>query len=435
MELARLIGQSDPFAPVPGSANDSRKPDERAADVARGPSEFARRDSQAAPPRVPLQPARPGADHFEPPRAPESFDFLQPSSRDEYPVAPRQALAGDSDFHDDHNEEPSAMRQHSAHGRQDEHHEYAHEPNEYRDDEYEHDDDYGYDAEPEHSDDDAPGSKRRNTTKVVIAVLGLAVFGSAAAFGYRTIFKTAPSGPTPIIRADSSPTKMSPTDANPKPISERLDDRAGERLVRRDEDPVDIGVSYRSGAGATGAVGSSGPFSDTSGSLPPATVPASTGGGGPGNTKSVRTVTIPADQGVAPSERTALPSASPRPAVPQRQAAVTPAPSLPPAPSPALSPAPIIAPEAGGPRTTEAGGFVVQLSAQRSEAEAQASFRTLQAKYSMLGGHQLLIRRKDQGDRGVFYAAQVGPFGAKSDADQLCETLKSAGGSCFVQRN
>jgi hypothetical protein len=85
----------------------------------------------------------------------------------------------------------------------------------------------------------------------------------------------------------------------------------------------------------------------------------------------------------------------------------------------------------------EAGGFgfVVQLSAQRSEPEAQAAFRTMQAKYSVLSGRQPLIRRKDQGERGIFYAAQVGPFGQKSDADQLCETLKSAGGTCFVQKN
>ena len=96
--------------------------------------------------------------------------------------------------------------------------------------------------------------------------------------------------------------------------------------------------------------------------------------------------------------------------------------------------APQAAPEAAT-RAIEAGGFVVQLSAQRSEAEAQTAFRTMQAKYSVLSGRQPLIRRKDQGERGIFYAAQVGPFGVKSDADQLCETLKSAGGTCFVQKN
>jgi cell division septation protein DedD len=93
------------------------------------------------------------------------------------------------------------------------------------------------------------------------------------------------------------------------------------------------------------------------------------------------------------------------------------------------------APEAAPSRATETGGFVVQLSAQRSEADAQAAFRTLQGKYSVLNGRDPLIRRKDLGERGIFFAAQVGPFGVKSEADQLCETLKTAGGSCFVQRN
>ena len=93
------------------------------------------------------------------------------------------------------------------------------------------------------------------------------------------------------------------------------------------------------------------------------------------------------------------------------------------------------APEAAASRAVEAGGFVVQLSAQRSEAEAQAAFRTLQAKYAVLSGRDPLIRRKDLGEKGIFFAAQVGPFGAKGDADQLCETLKTAGGACFVQKN
>jgi hypothetical protein len=86
-------------------------------------------------------------------------------------------------------------------------------------------------------------------------------------------------------------------------------------------------------------------------------------------------------------------------------------------------------------RAIEAGGFVVQLYAERSEPEAQAAFRRMQAKYSALSGREPLIRRKDQGERRIFYAAQVGPFGVRSDADKLCETLKSAGGTCFVQKN
>jgi cell division protein FtsN len=53
----------------------------------------------------------------------------------------------------------------------------------------------------------------------------------------------------------------------------------------------------------------------------------------------------------------------------------------------------------------------------------------------VLNGQHSLIRRKDQGERGVFYAAQVGPYGTKEEATQVCESLKSAGGTCFVQKN
>jgi cell division septation protein DedD len=109
------------------------------------------------------------------------------------------------------------------------------------------------------------------------------------------------------------------------------------------------------------------------------------------------------------------------------------------APSPS-QPSPAVAqdPPGASTRTTpginESDSWVVQLSAQRTEAEAQSAFRAAQTKFSMLAGHQLLIRKKDQGERGVFYAAQLGPL-SRTEANQLCSKLKSAGGSCFIQRN
>ena len=72
--------------------------------------------------------------------------------------------------------------------------------------------------------------------------------------------------------------------------------------------------------------------------------------------------------------------------------------------------------------------------AQKTEGEAQSAVRVAQNKFSVLSGYQPLIRKKDQGDRGVFYAAQVGPL-PRVEANQLCENLKSAGGNCFIQRN
>jgi hypothetical protein len=85
-------------------------------------------------------------------------------------------------------------------------------------------------------------------------------------------------------------------------------------------------------------------------------------------------------------------------------------------------------------RSNQNENWVVQLSAQRSEEEAQSAFRAAQAKYTTLASYQMVIRKKDQGKRGVFYAAQVGPF-PRDDANGLCSRIRSAGGKCFIQEN
>ena len=81
-------------------------------------------------------------------------------------------------------------------------------------------------------------------------------------------------------------------------------------------------------------------------------------------------------------------------------------------------------------------GFVVQLSSQKTEAEAQASFRSLQAKFpNELGNRQPLIRRADLGAKGVFYRTLVGPFASAQEASQFCANYKAAGGQCVVPNN
>ena len=79
---------------------------------------------------------------------------------------------------------------------------------------------------------------------------------------------------------------------------------------------------------------------------------------------------------------------------------------------------------------------MVQVSSQRSEADAQASFRSLQSKYPReLGDREPMVRRADLGPKGIYYRALVGPFGTAADADQLCNDLKADGGQCIVQKN
>ena len=79
---------------------------------------------------------------------------------------------------------------------------------------------------------------------------------------------------------------------------------------------------------------------------------------------------------------------------------------------------------------------MVQISSQRSEADAQASYRAMQSKFpNVLGSRSASIRRADLGEKGIYYRALVGPFAAAEEAGQLCSSLRSAGGQCVVQRN
>jgi cell division septation protein DedD len=101
----------------------------------------------------------------------------------------------------------------------------------------------------------------------------------------------------------------------------------------------------------------------------------------------------------------------------------------------AAAPAAAGTPPPARPRVTEGDRFFVQLSAPKSEAEALSTLRALKSKYAALKGHEPMIRRKQEGERGVIYAVQLGPFESKDDADQLCNQLKTAGGICVVTRN
>jgi hypothetical protein len=82
------------------------------------------------------------------------------------------------------------------------------------------------------------------------------------------------------------------------------------------------------------------------------------------------------------------------------------------------------------------GGYVVQVAAERSDTEAQASFKTFQSKYpGVLGSRSPLIRRVDLGERGIVYRAQIGPFDSVEQARLLCARLKAAGGHCVVKKD
>jgi hypothetical protein len=421
-ELARLIGQNDPFA------------------------EFGRGNARraAAPP--------PATKWAAPPAAP--------------PSAPEAPLYGASDGFLYQDDAETAGHPAAETG--------AFEPDPY------HPSNAQLAGEEEDFYDDVPPAKRRMGIMAITAIFALAVIGTAGAFGYRALFGTSgPSQPPPVIKADTAPSKIVPVTVSKAPnklITDRVADRAqDEKLVSREEQPV--------------APPPPPLLQQAQGSPPQAAPPTALGSGViSSEPKKIRTIAIHPDQSglgdnqpveaTAPAPPPPPPATrmAPAPTAPPAQAASNPpvaanpespprqteSRAVPPAPRTtasgnaplSLSPDASAAPAARAPMRTAAvaapapieraakpaaaasGSYAVQVSSQRSEADAQAAFRSLQAKFpNQLGGKQALIHKVELGDKGIYYRAMVGPFANANEASELCSGLKAAGGQCIVQRN
>ncbi len=358
------------------------------------------------------------------------------------------------------------------------------------DDEYEAEDQWDDQADRQSDeaedfyDDETPAKPRRSGLVVVLAMVGLVMIGAGGAFAYRSMFGGAILTPTlpPVIKANDAPNKIVPNRndgqagaANP---SGAATPGSPEKLVSREEQPVAIQpanapprvVSTIPVLPAPGAASPApGQFAGAAPSLPavPATpsAPPKVAGSaqplaaplaGSGEPKKVHTVTIRSDQvgngnAAAPTPAPASPAPAARPkateapiraAVPKgggnAPLAIVPV-AQGAAPAPAAEPPRSRVARAEAPSAAAApaaGGYTVQVTSQRSEADAQTEFKALQAKFpGQLGNHQPIIHRADLGDKGTFYRALVGPFASSEAAAAMCSNLKAAGGSCIVQKN
>jgi cell division septation protein DedD len=304
------------------------------------------------------------------------------------------------------------------------------------------------DGQDFYQDDEAP--RRRKVWMTAAAVCALAVVGSASAFGYRAIFGK-PSSPTqaPVITANASPIKVLPpapaADAQAGKINyDRFGDKGqGEKVVVREEQPVDVNAAKPESPRAVqnALAGQNSSSSQTAPATtatilpvsPIATAPALASSAS-GEPKKVRTVTIKPDQ---PSGLDSLSAKSAAVQTPSSRLAAPPpgsaATQAAPAPMRTASAPSNVRPSA---EPSVAGGFMVQVSSQKNEADAKASYKTLQAKFpSQLQNRSAIIRRADVTGKGTFYRAQVGPFSSSDQANEFCKTLQAAGGQCVVQRN
>jgi hypothetical protein len=472
-ELARLIGQADPFSNFGQQAQPSRhvhqdqpQRDQVQHDQYAAPEPYASEPYAPEPypeednvtasrpswvqnltvGRQPHEPSYRDEDHHEPRYADDlrdpAHDHRAPhfdhSGYDPLPQdqARGQQVAGDR-YDDVLYGQPERE---PAHG-------YA-QDGAYQDGSY----DDGYDRQSYDDDHEAP-KQRRGGMMTVVVVLLLAVVGTGAAFAYRTFVGSPRSGEPPVIKADAGPNKVIPPgagDGSGKQITDRLGDKTAERVVSREEQPVDVNAK-------TGPRVVFPPL--TQNANPPSVASASTAarptGAGVGNgtlaggeePRKIRTLSIRPDQADANAAAPAPAAAAPRAQAPAQR---TPAPASTASTGAPSANAPVsLSPQAQppsasaerqkvaaiSPAAVTGGGAYVQVSSQKSEADAKASFKSIQSKYaSILGSRTASIHKADIAGKGTFYRAMVGPFGTNDEATTFCGNLKSAGGQCVVQR-
>ena len=326
--------------------------------------------------------------------------------------------------------------------------------------------------------------RQRNRLVSVGAGLGVLAVCVTGALTWRGLHPSSTgSGGVPTIMADQAPLKIAPKTADGveipdqnKQIYDRNSKEGQIRIVNREEQPVDVAQAARTATrpaenGATPATATPGASQSTTQGTPQGTLAESLG-----EPRRVRTVSVKPDTPPPAPQREAAaqpadttPSSVPTSVIPsmvmpgagtdgtattaslRTRAAKVPPPIANPAPEttaaaevpPAPTPKPkatqkvaALAPDSAAvPVVTSGavGGFSVQLGVRTSQAEAQAAFKQMQAKYSQLGGQPALIRQAEVNGKTIF-RVRVGPL-PKEEATSLCTQLQGAGGQCFVAKN
>ncbi|MBR0783237.1 SPOR domain-containing protein [Bradyrhizobium iriomotense] len=485
-ELARLIGQTDPFAaqgrpgahsPTPPAPSQGYRDDysqddyqqdyaEPAAPPPPGPPSWMRRANvqpQPAPAPEPdypvsVSPVHPLHRYSAQPAAPEP-DFHQPQAYQDHAYQDQayqaQAYQQDQAYQEPHQQPDPSRYDDALYGRLE-----TGEQDYQRDPAYP-DDPYAFQSDYPEADLDEP-KKQRGGMMTVAAILALAVVGTGAAFAYKTYVGSPRSGEPPIIKADNTPTKIvpAPTDSSAKVPDRMVTGDGTEKIVPREEAPVDVNAK----AGGPRVVFP--PLNPNANpppvaSVSPSTAPPLSAGPIPSNgtlpnnsPRPIRTVAVKGDQtdsatpqsaaakpAVAAPKSVAAPAAPRNPPTSANASANQPM-SLAPQSVPAAEPPQRMAatnPTQIAPASSGGGGFIVQVSSQQTEDSAHASYRVLQSKYgSVLGSRAPVIKRVDLTDKGkgIVYRAFAGPYASAEEATQACNSLKSAGlPTCFIQRN
>jgi hypothetical protein len=303
-----------------------------------------------------------------------------------------------------------------------------------------------------YADYDLPSPRWRGRLGTAIVVLCLAGLGAVGAFAYRAVLAGTelPTLP-PIIKAENG--VPNPGDAQPSRSRQTSIASAGasEEFLSRwpadnQEPPKAVPIPPSPGTPPPSALGSAAV-------APIATAPAASPPGLPAAPVPLA-ASAPAPPSSDPNRSHAVISRSNGSGHPDTSAAAAKSSgtkqsaAAPPVGNQPLSLAPDGYGHSAAPRPREpavtgiaaeassGGGYAVAVASERSAADAEAVFRSLQAKFpNQLGGREPIVRRTNLGPEGIYYQASIGPFVSMKAAAGVCSKLKAAGESCLVEKN
>ncbi|WP_062233699.1 SPOR domain-containing protein [Aureimonas sp. N4] len=331
-------------------------------------------------------------------------------------------------------------------------------PQAYDEDEYGYDDDrYGEEA--------AANVRRPSRLRKFAMVMGgmaaTVVVAVAGTMVYTGGGSLAPGNDGPIlIKADAQPYKVVPAETGGRTIpnqnkavyehvaagNAKVDAPTQRKLVTAMEEPIDISENDDASSAALPGVmvGENVALpseSDAEPEVPPAPGAQVASAEGTLQPRKVRTLTVRPDGSLAPAAEEAsiagqpamLPTSSTpiahKPAAAAPVAAVV-APTMP-AAAPQPDPVQVASVQPAQPSDD---AFFVQISSQPSQALAEESMANLSKRFSsVIGGRNVGIKSAEIAGKGTFYRVRVAAK-TKGEAASLCDSLKSAGGSCFVTR-
>lgn len=81
-----------------------------------------------------------------------------------------------------------------------------------------------------------------------------------------------------------------------------------------------------------------------------------------------------------------------------------------------------------------AGSWTVQLMSSPNQNAVRNSWASLSRKHMFLKGLPYEVESADLGTKGIYYRLYTGSFNSRDGADDICQKLKAAGGTCIVKK-